>query len=343
MPDASSGPPVIDGNGNVLGGNGRTMILGRVYEGNPAGAAAYRAELDRTAAHYGIDPESYAYMKQPVLVRRVEDGSLETPDAAQNAITDFNKTGTAALTPSERAIADARRVSIATLEDISKRMDAIGPDATLAQALEGKSGGEVLARLMNDGVISPQEGAQLRRGGELTRAGQDRISGLMLGRFFSNSRQLDSLPAALRNKMERLAAPLARVEGDAAYSLSPQIKRALDLMEEADAHNMNLDDFTKQANFFSTHNYPPDVVTLAKNIQKRNPVALTQAVRDYAEHAKYAQEYQGPGMFNEYPDPTPPGAAFRQLFGEDAIAKDAAEAAARRKAAAEARKKTGTE
>ena len=237
---------MVDSDGNVLGGNGRTMILGRVYEGNPAGAAAYRAELDRTAAHYGIDPESYAHMKEPVLVRRVEDGALETPEAAQKAITDFNKAGTAALTPAERAIADARRVSTATLEDISKRMDAIGPDATLAQALEGKSGGEVLARLMDDGVISPQEGAQLRRGGALTRSGQERVSGLMLGRFFSNAKQLDSLPDALRGKMERLAAPLARVEGNADYSLSPQIRRALDLTEDAAAHDMTLDDFTRQ-------------------------------------------------------------------------------------------------
>jgi hypothetical protein len=342
-PDASSGPPIIDGDGNVLGGNGRTMILGRVYENNPAGAAAYRAELDRTAAHYGIDPESYAYMKQPVLVRRVEDGALETPEAAQKAITDFNKAGTAALTPAERAIADARRVSTATLEDISKRMDAIGPDATLAQALEGKSGGEVLARLMDDGVISPQEGAQLRRGGALTRSGQERVSGLMLGRFFSNAKQLDSIPDALRGKMERLAAPLARVEGNADYSLSPQIRRALDLTEDAAAHDMTLDDFTRQSNFFASHNYPPDVVVLAKNLQKRNPVALTQAVRNYAERAKYAEEFQGSGMFGEFPPPVSPGAAFRENFSEEAMAKEAADAAAKKAEAAAKKKKTGTE
>ena len=62
-PDASIGPPVADSRGNVLGGNGRTMTLQRVFESNPAGAAEYRALLDRNAHHFGIDPASYAHMK----------------------------------------------------------------------------------------------------------------------------------------------------------------------------------------------------------------------------------------------------------------------------------------
>lgn len=337
-PDASSGPPVIDSRGNVLGGNGRTMILQRVYGSNPEGAAAYRAELDRTAAHFGFDPASYAGMKQPVLVRTLDDAQTVAPGAAQKAVTDFNKVGTAALTPSERAIADAHGVSLSTLDDISARMDREGPDATLNQTLDGKNGVEVLQNLMRDGVISPQEGAALATENKLTRAGRERVSGLMLGRFFTNARQMDALPDAIRNKMERLAAPLARVEGSPDYSLSPRIREALDLMEDADAHGATtIDDQANQGALFGDRRYSPDAVALANQLKTRDPLALTNAIRGYAERSKYAGEYQGPGMFGDIPAPKTPGEAFDEGFGSKAVEAEAAAKTAKRAAAAKAK------
>jgi len=313
-PDASSGPPVIDAEGNVLGGNGRSMILQRVFKSNPDGAAAYRAELDRTAAHYGINPADYAHMKQPVLVRELAP-EVNEPATLQRAITDFNKVGTAALTPAERAIADSRGVSLRTLDDIAARMDKHGADATLAQTLEGRAGVEVLENLTRDGVISPQEQAELSTGAKLTKTGKDRISGLMLGRFFENAKQLDALPDSLRNKMERIAAPLARAEAIPGYELSGRVREALNLIEDSDAHGAEtLDDFLAQRGLFSEHQYSADAIALARAIKNRNPVALTNAVRAYATRAKYAQEFQGEGMFKDIPQPLKPAAAFAESF-----------------------------
>jgi ddrB-like ParB superfamily domain len=310
-PDASSGPPIVDAEGNVLGGNGRSMILDRVYN-SPEGGASYRAELDRTAHHYGIDPADYAHMKQPVLVRVA--GNIETPENLQRAITQFNKVGTAALTPAERAIADAGGVSERTLDDIAARMDRLGPDATLAQTLEGRQGIEVLRNLERDGVVDPQEGAELATDTKLTRQGKERISGLMLGRFFSDAKQMDALPDALRNKLERMTAPLARAEASAGYSMKPVIKQALDLLEDADAHGATLDDHLQQQGLFGEHEYSPAAVTFAKALKSTNPVELTHAARRYAERARYAKEYQGPGMFNDIAAPLPPRDAFLDSF-----------------------------
>lgn len=311
-PDASIGPPITDAEGNVLGGNGRTMILQRVYA-SQEGGQSYRAELDRTAHHYGIDPADYAHMKQPVLVRVAND--IEAPEDLQRAVTRFNYTGTAALTPAERAIADARGVSQQTLDDIAARMDRLGPDATLAQAVEGRSGLEILRNFERDGVITPQESAGLATETKLTRQGKERVSGLMLGRFFNDAKQMDTLPDSLRNKLERMAAPLARAESAAGYSLQPTIKGALDLLEEADAHGAaTLDDFLRQRGMFQEREYSPEAIAFAKAIKSTNPVELTHAARRYAERARYAQEYQGPGMFNDIPAPLPPREAFLDSF-----------------------------
>jgi hypothetical protein len=310
-PDATNGPIVIDSSGNALGGNGRGMILQRVYGNNPKGAAAYRELLANKAQQFGIDPETVRGMKQPVLTRVIDDAEFARPGSKQDAVTDFNKKGTAELTPGERAIADSRRVSPATLDDVSQRLEAKGGDATLAQVLEGKSGSEVLQKLIGDGVISPQERAAFMSEDGLTKAGKDRIASLMLGRFFRDPAQLDNIPASVRNKLERLAAPLARVEGYEGWSLTEQVKEAVDLLEEATTKGFtNVDDFVKQNGIFSRDQFSPKAVALARHLKSTPPNQLVNAVRQYAQDAQHASG--GATMFGE---PPTPGQSFVDALG----------------------------
>jgi hypothetical protein len=299
-PDASNGPPVIDEVGNVYGGNGRTMILQRVYSGNRAGAEAYRQMLLKKASQFGLDPKQIEAMKEPVLVRVIPDEEMAAGGSRQQAVTDFNKTGTAALRGSEKAIADSRRVSLDTLDDIAARLEEKGADATLAEVLEGRGGAEVFARLVEDGVITPQESAAYVDRGVLTAEGKARISKLLLGRFFRDPAQLDMTPPSIRAKLERIAAPLAKVEGRANWSLSERLQEAIDLIEEAKVRGQkNLDDVVAQSGLFGSQKYSPAGVQLAKILRDANPNELTKAVRQYAADAAEAE--RGPGLFGEPP------------------------------------------
>lgn len=311
--DATSGPPVVDQAGNVLGGNGRAMILQRVASGNPKGAAAYRALLNQKAPQFGIDPASFANMKRPVLVREIPESEFSKPGASkQNAITDFNQKGTAALTPAESAIADSRRVSAATLDDLAGRLDAKGAEATVADVLAGKQGGDVLQKLIDDGVVSPQERAALvKEGGELTPAGKDRISKLMLGRFFRDPAQLDAMAPEIRNRIERIAAPLAQVESKPDWNLTPDVQDALELIERArQLGNKNLDDFVRTAGLLSTRQYSPKAIALAKAIQGGKSADLTAGARQYAQDAAYAAK----GSNTLMGDAPTPESSFAEAF-----------------------------
>lgn len=302
--DATSGPPVVDSAANVLGGNGRTMILQRVYNGNPAGVKAYRELLAQKAPQFGLDPAAIAGMKQPVLVREIPDTEFLKPGASkQSAITDFNKVGTGSLTPAERAIADSKRVSPETLEEIAARLDAKGQDATLADVLEGKSGGEVLNRLVSDGVVSPQDRAAfMNSSGELTPAGKDRVSKLMLGRFFSSPEQLDSIPASIRNKVERIAAPLAQVKNRPEWNLSPEVQTAVDLLDRANKAGVkNLDDFIRQDGLFGNQKYSAKALVLAKALQAAKGTDLAKAFRQYAQDSNF--QAGGNALFGATPTP----------------------------------------
>lgn len=315
-PDAQNGPILIDSQGNALGGNGRAMILERVYDLNPAGAEAYRKLLTKKAAVFGIDPEAIAGMKRPVLVREISDADLASHAKKQQAITDFNVKGTAALKPAEQAIADSRRVSQQTLDHIASELDNEGEGATLAQILEGGRGVEVVNRLIQDGVIAPQERAAYMTGDALTPAGKDRVSKLMLGRFFSDPAQLDNLGAALRNKIERVAAPLSQLEREPYWSLTRDFQQAMQLLEEKRAYGAaTVQDVLNQHGLYANEEFAPEAVQLAEHLQKAKPTDLQYAIEQYLAKAEYAQQYQGPGMFGEFPEPETPAQAFKSLFG----------------------------
>jgi len=310
-PDATNGPVVIDSAGNALGGNGRGMMLQRVYKYHPKGAEEYKSLLEQKAAQFGIDPKQVRLMKQPVLVREVADEAVANSSKAQASITDLNKTGTASLRPAERSIADSRRVSQGTLDHVAARLEAEGGASTLSDILNGKPGAEVLNRLIADGVITPQERAGYASGDALTDAGRERISKLLVGRFFRDPAQMDRMPALVRNRLEHIAAPLARVEGYPEWNLTPKIQDSLDLLEQAKLHNAKtLDDFVKQNGLFGGEQYPPDVVSMAKALQKMPMTQLRQAVHQYSQDAQFAMG--GESLFGEVPTPLQ---SFQEAFG----------------------------
>lgn len=309
-PDATNGPIVIDSEGNALGGNGRAMILQRVFKGSGEAAGKYRGLLEAKLQQFGINPETVKGMKQPVLVRVIDDAEFSKPNSSKaRAITDFNKKGTAELTPAERAIADSRGVSPATLEKVSARLEKIGPNATLAEALEGRHGTELLQQLIDDGVISHQERAAFQSGEQLTKAGKDRIHSLMLGRFFADPAQLDSIPAAIRNKIERVAAPLAQVEGKHGWNLSPHMQEAVNVLEGARAAGANVSDYLKQSSLFGEAKFDAKAVTLARALEAMKPTEFAAKLKQYAQDAVYAEN--GATMFGEPPTPE---SAFRDAF-----------------------------
>ena len=307
-PDAVNGPPVIDPSGNVLGGNSRAMKLARVYANSPEDAAAYRALLERRAASYGLDPQQIRNMRQPILVRELT-GSSESP---QRLITDLNKSGTASLTAAERATADARRLSGTAADYLAKSIEAEGPDATLNDALSGKRGAQIINQLVDDGVFTTQEKPALvdAKTGAVTAAAKERISKMLLGQVFADSDQMLRTPAQIRNKLERIVAPLLQSGQTAGFDLVPQVRQSLDLLEYARAHGIsNLSDALGQSGLFGdTPKFSAATAHLAQFLRDANPTAVAQAFRRYAANI-------APTMFGE----STPAEAFSDAFGGPSI------------------------
>jgi hypothetical protein len=306
-PDATNGAPVIDADGNVLGGNSRAMILDRVYKNNPDGAAAYRAELARRASQFGIDPEQLAGMKRPVLVRQLSDTGLNP----QRAITDLNKTGTAALTTAERATADARRITPAAADYLANAIDTEGADATLNDVLSGKGGLAIVNRLVDDGVFTMQERPNLidTKTGAVTAAAKERISKLLLGQVFEDADQMTRTPAEVRNKLERTVSPILQSGQKPGFDIRPAVRQALDVLEYARAHGITrMNDLLAQESMFEdAPKFSAQTADLAQFIQDSKPTAIAKAFRRYLANAE-------PTMFGK----STPAEAFADAFGTPA-------------------------
>ena len=318
-PDATNGPVVITEDGDVLGGNSRGMILQRVYGRNGKGAQSYRSLLERKAGQFGIDPEAVRGMKQPVLVRVVPNDALAAlPGGSKWAIRKTNVTGTAQLSASERAAADAGQMSPDMMGHIATAIENAGPDATLNDALTGKTGTEIANRLISEGFFSEQERPSLMDGktGALTQSAKDRISKALLGQFFRDADQIERTPANVKNKLERIVAPLVKVRQNEAFDIRDDIRDAIDAMEYKRAQGFSTyEDAYGQGGLFSDRVNPvtPRSAYFATLLEDFTPNEITALARKYATNTVPEE-----GMFGSY-NPTPKSAmvdAVRDVIGE---------------------------
>ena len=304
-PTAEHGAPIIDASGNVLGGNSRTMTLARVYDRGGPDAAMYRDAIQSKAQQFGLNPVDVDRFQNPVLVREL-GGGID----AQRAITDFNKAAPAELSPEERAVSDGRRLSPETVQDLAGRLDDLGDQGTLAEALRGDNGADVLNRLVRDGVLTDQEkGGYLDDRGNLTPEAKSRIAKALVGRLFDTPADFRDTTPAMRGKLERVAPQLLRVEARPDWSLTDTTRQALALFEDARVHKMPIEDAAAQSVIGGERRYPPEAIVVAKTLDQ-GPVKAAAAFRRYANDEVLSREGSQGAFF------TPPtrAEAFRDAF-----------------------------
>ncbi|GEM_PF-5427924 len=288
-PTADTGAPIIDEDGNALGGNSRTMILHRVYKADPNGGYGYKDLLIKKASNFGISADEVQSMKKPILVRVVNDDSIES---TQKAITDLNAVSTTPLTSKERSIAEGKKLDIETANFITSKLEALGSDSTLNQTLDSY-GVDIINRLIEKGVIQASERNILIEGSKVTQDAKQRVENILLGSIFRDLQQLKAASPALRNNLGRIVAPVLRVE-NSDWDLTEHLQNAFDLLSEAKAKNQTLETIAKQTSMIRTSEYTTEEVALARTLQG----GTVQASKPFI---KYAAEFEntkhGGGLF----------------------------------------------
>lgn len=195
--NANMGAPVINSQGVVLNGNGRTMALKSVYKGKPKQIKAYKDFLKQNVKSLGIDPATIDSIKNPVLVRQVAD------DAPVQDIIN-SKAGGSQMSAGETAKKDADRIKQSTLQLASDSSD-----------LTQESNRKFVNSVLKD-VASPEELNTLyTKTGKISQAGITRVKNAVFAKAYGDdfllTKMSESTDNNIRNVMNSMLAVAPKV------------------------------------------------------------------------------------------------------------------------------------
>lgn len=290
-PTVDVGPPVIDSDGNVLGGNSRAMILHRIYDAeDPSMRKAYRRELLDQAGMYGLDPQEIAKMQKPILVRELLDQHLPQAEA-QQAITQLNRPSTTPLTIDERASAAAGQLSDAAADYITQQLENGGDDATVASVMNA-NGVAIINRLIEDGVFQPGERNTLIQNDKVTPEAKARVERMLVSGVYRDLKQMDQTPAIVRRNIERIVVPLNKTAGTE-WDIGNEVKNAIDAVTDSRNSGLDLDKLARQGSL-AREPYTNREIALAKILQL-GPRKTAEKFRKYGND--FSMAASGGGLF----------------------------------------------
>ena len=223
-----SGSPIIDKDGNVLSGNGRTLALQRAADLNPDQYAAYKARMKEEAARLGIDPRAIDGMQNPVLVRELK-GDTDTVAFAREA----NSSGTLRMSPLEQAKVDAQTIADRSVLKLNVRDDQ-GIDQALRDPANKRFIDDFLATVPDN-----ERATLLTRDGNLNQMGLYRAKAALYTKAFdgeAGSRlaesMLESLDPDVRTIQTGISASLPNISRTTAMIRNGDRDKDLDLSED---------------------------------------------------------------------------------------------------------------
>lgn len=229
-PTASNalGPPLVDKNGVVIGGNSRTMKMARAARLYPQRFAEYQQRLREEADAFGIDPSQVT--DDAVLVRMVD---LPDPETKQ-LIRTLNDPESRSDSESELAFKIGKAIPPEVSQDFR-----INDDKTLRENLRQRGVG-FFRKLVAEGVIpSNQESQYISEEGDrpaLTSMALDTLENSMVARLVGDKAVYDAMTPREREIVLRSAPVILNFHNevangriDAAADMLPHVPGAIRL------------------------------------------------------------------------------------------------------------------
>ena len=294
--DAAHGAPIVDRQGNVLGGNGRAMSIRQAYEKFPDRAEAYRAALRSQAERLGIDPQLVGTLRRPVLVRRLErDHSREVRQQLVSALNDSFTDR-----KESRAAGKSRgaRLSVRTLDALASGLREAD---SLRQYFDTPASAAVVEMLVSDGVLQRTErNAFIGPDGLLNPDGKRLVEEALRGRVAGSYEALAAMPGQILAKIDAAIPHLLIAENvGGAWDITRHLRDAIDLLAEyraAGAQDAEL--FLARTDMLREGKAPSERYSQAAQQLFRMAIGMKKAefvgaFARYAAHAKASPEAGG--------------------------------------------------
>ena len=298
-PNAGHGAPMLGEDGQTEGGNARITAIRRIYQ-NPIHAQkrdAYRKFITDNAAKFGLDPQSVASAKQPILIRIRKSG---VPNRAEFAKT-INVSVTKEMSATEKAMADTRAVS----EIISL----FNPDED--GGITAFTNAEFIRRFLQS--VPANERTALAPGGKLGDSGIRRVRNAVFSYLYGDpaaigrlaERSGDDTAKHVTAAMVKAAADLAAVKSKVAQGtlapaldIAPHIAEAANKLSALKDMGHSVDEYLQQIDpFDKTSDLAKAVLKNVFSRYGRSGKKIAQAFKYYAELAQQQGDPRQVGLF----------------------------------------------
>ena len=308
-PTAINGPPQITPEGLVMGGNARSMALQRAYQSG--GAASYREYLENHAEEFGLTRDDVQKMANPILVREIID-TPEDVEGLRRLGQDLNRSFTKELSEVERAVSAGKNLTRQTAEQITGELEGMGESGTL-RSLMANNPLVFRDALLRDRVLQESDLPRyFTEQGALTDAGKDFVENTLLGSVVRDADLLQSLPATLKQKLERVVPQLIELgQRTDAWNIVDDVMEASRQIASAQARGISLKDLLGQKQMFEAG--PSRRVRAIARVLAKKPKEAAAVFRRFASEARSDVPGQA-GMFG----PADPSETFHRLFEAEA-------------------------
>lgn len=286
---AIEGPPVVIGNGVIIG-HGRQMALMRAMTDAPEKAAAYfkRTTDPRVLKKFGIAPTFSGMPTDPVLIRElVNPADVEGGPQRWHAI---NQASDQNVAKTKSAVDDAvaRSFALSRSPDALKHLaETLNPEETMSEYLGRADGRKFFDEVVRTGVFRPEELAAIQDKGVLTQEGRDKVAGMLRMAAIGDPTALLDAPRSVVEKIDHVVPAIVKLN-NTAYGLSEPIAQAFRLLARAQQQGMKVEQLSGQMGLLAGDEVSPLVAHLAKFLRDEKRETVKKAFRQYGIDADFA-------------------------------------------------------
>ncbi|MEE9471231.1 MAG: LPD38 domain-containing protein [Gemmatimonadota bacterium] len=207
-PTAIGGTPMGVPDRFVTSGNGRKMVINERYRKHPRKT---KGEMVVAAPEFGLKEETVRSYKQPIIWRLQLSDIPQSPTEAAALSNVLNASFTAAPTGEANAAGLAARMGDRSYTALDNAIAKADPTSTLNDTLLNDK--DLPAALIADGVITENEKAlYIGDDGKFTGEGRKLVGEMVYAGIVPDAKLRDRVPDTLRNKLQRVSAPVLRAK-----------------------------------------------------------------------------------------------------------------------------------
>lgn len=193
-PDAVNGPPILERNMLVLGGNSRAMTLQLLFQSKQSrykeSQSRYIAYLAKKSVNFGLTVGDVLSFKHPVLVRILDFDALLDMDRARKLVRVLNESLTQKLSYTQELVALSRSVSRQAWNEISTVIatSITEKDATFNDFMRSSRSLSLVELLRRYGIFNFRNYSVYfdQETKSLNRLGRVFVKDLLMGKVFSD-------------------------------------------------------------------------------------------------------------------------------------------------------------